>query len=656
MTVDLHSRVVFVTVGEAPPMEVVRTVDHPHGVAEGRELDSFLAELDAGQDVPNLLVAAGGSQVIELLRRHERTACLPIFFWGSSPRVAPGWDGNVVRWDEVQLAQAAAWHKVLQMAHPVAELEEQQRREHHFFRYLVSRGHAPVAAVAVFGIDVPEVAIARWQRDGWAILLGDVLQSSADLMQKIAGDGQPLARREASPSPPPPAAQTVSTAKAATPSTAAAAATPQTAAAIPPTAAAAATAVETATVHADVVASMLSEAAWRERSAATSPPLGIPERRFGLRDVILLLVVGFVLVDLWSRYGAAYFNPGATTKQPTVATVPANPATILEFELAPQLPELTLDAHLSWEIVDYTAAVDGILEWRANTSTEVRAGEVIAFLVRPQALAAEAYIALQEQLDHIYQEIAVQQTGADEIAAAATLQARQAHTQTQLQEQALVARVALLQESYDRSRQLAEDGVLSFREIRPDWDKLQTAKEDLAGARANLASRTSELEERLAQKIPVILEDPLWQVQIASIELAKKQQPGSDLRIPVVAAETGFFVPRVPTASVCASGEVIGQLRKTGAGHVEAIMATADWNSDYLQGVARLRRPQRSSWMPTRILAAESTPEGITILRLRLPVGWLDGGSGGSGAGGVENATQLELRITAPMSPVHEGR
>ena len=199
--------------------------------------------------------------------------------------------------------------------------------------------------------------------------------------------------------------------------------------------------------------------------------------------------------------------------------------------------------------------------------------------------------------------------------------------------------------------------MLSFREIRPDWDKLQAAKAELTDSQTQLASRTLELEEQLQQAIPEILEDPLWQAQIAAIELAQQQQPVSAFRIPVVAAESGFFVPRVPTASVCASGEVIGQLRKSGAGQVEAILATADWNSDYLQGVARLRRPQRSSWMPTRILAAESTPEGITILRLRLPVGWLDGGSGGSAsASGVDNATQLELRITAPMSPVHEGR
>jgi|FLOH01.1.fsa_nt_gi hypothetical protein len=641
MTVDLHTRVVFVTAGEAPPMEVVRTVDHPHGVAEGRELDSFLAELDAGQDVPNLLVAAGGSKVIELLRRHERTACLPIFLWGSSARVAPGWDGNVVRWDALQLAQASAWHKVLQMAHPVAELEEQQRREHHFFRYLASRGTAPIDAVAVFGIDVPEVAIARWQRDGWVTVVGDAVHSSADLVHKIAGDGHAQARADSLPKPVSDAVQTVSAAAAVTPEAAAVAATEE----------------QVATVHADVVASLLEETAWRQRAAATALPVGIPERRFGKRDVVLLLMVGFVLVDLWGRYGAAYFQPGVTTEPPAVATAATNPATILELELAPQLPELTLDAHLRWEIVDYTAAFDGILEWRSNHSTEVRAGEVIAFLVQPQALAADTSKDLQLQLDRIYQQIGAQQQEANEAAAAATLHARQAHTQTQLQVEALVTRVALLQQSYDRSRKLAEDGVLSFREIRPDWDKLQAAKAELTDSQTQLASRTLELEEQLQQAIPEILEDPLWQAQIAAIELAQQQQPVSAFRIPVVAAESGFFVPRVPTASVCASGEVIGQLRKSGAGQVEAILATADWNSDYLQGVARLRRPQRSSWMPTRILAAESTPEGITILRLRLPVGWLDGGSGGSAsASGVDNATQLELRITAPMSPVHEGR
>lgn len=625
MPVDLQSRVVFVTAGEAPPMELVRRVDHPSGVAEGRELDSFLAELDAGQDVPGLIVAAGGRSVIELLRRHERTACLPIFFWGSSARIGAGWDGNVVRWEQAQLAQASAWHEILRMAHPVAELEEQERREHQFLRYLAARGAAQTATVEVFGIECAEAAVARWQRDGLVAPVAESLHATDDLLQKIAGDLKAIPARASK------GASSASDVDAAND--------------LQPE-------VPVAKVNADVVASLLQDAASRERSFPAPSSAVLQPRTFGIRDFVLLLLVGFVALDLWFRFGAPYFLPATDSVVQPVAAEVSQPATILNLEPAPSLPELSLDAHLSWEISDYHAAFDGLIEWRSEGPVAVRQGEVLAFLIRPQAMAPAGQASLQEQLDAVYREIAILQTEANEDLARDVLNARQARTNAELLESSLLARVALLQESYDRARKLAEDGVLSFREIRPDWDKLQTAKEELATASASFANLQLGLEQHLLRQVPSIADQPIWQVQTNSLRAQMEQQAGADLRIPVVAADNGFFVQRVPTGSACSSGEILGQLRKSGAGHVEAILATADWDPLYLQGVARLRRPQRSSWMPTRILSAESSPTGLTILRLRLPVGWLDGSSRVS----VENSTQLELRLTAPLSPVHESR
>ena len=643
MPVDLQSRVVFVTAGEAPPLEVVRRVDHPHGVAEGRELDSFLAELDAGQDVPGLIVAAGGRKVIELLRRHERTACLPIFFWGSSARVGAGWDGNVVRWEQPQLAQASTWHEILRMAHPVAELEEQERREHQFLRYLASRGVAQTASVEVFGIECAEAAVARWQRDGFVTQVAESLHATDDLLQKIAGDVHEkptLVARRAVISP---EAESVPEAAEDADSIAhpEADSRSKVAAEIP-----------AATVNTDLVSSLLEQASSRERSFPRASTEAIPQHRFGIRDLVLLALVGFVTVDLWFRFGAPYFLPAEVATVQPVASEVLTPATILAFEPGPSLPELSLDAHLSWEIVDYRAVFDGLIEWRSKASSEVREGEVLGFLVRPQAMAPAGRASLQEQLDSVYREIAVLQTAANEGVARDVLQVRQARTDAELLETSLLARVALLQESYDRARKLAEDGVLSFREIRPDWDKLQTAKEELAAASASFENLQMSLEQQLLRQTPSIAEDPIWQVQVNSLRSQMKQQAGADLRIPLVAADSGFFVQRVPTGSACSSAEILGQLRKSGAGHVEAILATSDWDPLYLQGVARLRRPQRSSWMPTRILSAESSPTGLTVLRLRLPVGWLDGSSRVS----VENSTQLELRLTAPLSPVQESK
>ncbi len=615
MNVDVQSRVVFVTAGEAPPMELVRKVDHPRGVAEGRELDSFLAELDAGHDVPGLLVAAGGEKVIEVLRRHERTACLPIFEWGTRTVVAPGWDGNVVRWETAQLAQVDVWYKVLQMAHPVADLEEQERREHHFLRYLASRGVASQATVAVFGVDFPKAAIARWQRDGWVTLEpGDSLCGTADLVQRIAGDhGEELQGKSRAKQPTTTAGETTVSATAERPTSL----QPETPPAIYP------------------------------------QPVRVPEvpRRLGVRDVILLLLVSLVVVDLWSRYGAAFFFPEQDSR--AVSSELSVDAGSLQSPIVPEpLPELSLDAHLSWEIVDCSAPLDGIVEWRAAESGVVQLGEVVAYLVRPRESSAVATESVQQQLDGALADLARLQDEANAEHAAEVLASRQAQARAASQRQAAVERVDLLQQRYDRVLELAEEGVLSYREIRPDWDNLLAAKDELALATANAAGLQLALEQQLQTEATNISELPLWKARISTLRAQLQSPATGDLRIPVIANHAGFFVRRVLDGAACSGGEVLGQLRKSGAGTVEAILATADWDPVYLQGVARLRRPQRSSWMPTRILAAESLPTGLTSLRLRLPVGWLDGSSGVS----VENATQLELRITAPLSSVRESK
>lgn len=660
MTVDLLARVVFLTADEAPPSEVVRLVEHPRGVAEGRELDSFLAELDAGQAVPGLLVAVGGSKVIETLRRHERTACLPIFCWGSGARVAPGWDGNVVSWNENQLALAASWQKTLASARPVAELDEQERREHLFLRYLATRGVASLGCMDVFGLEFTEGAVSRWQRNGWIELIGsEGLQATTALQQEIWGSklaelpplqalpqhAEPrevLPKAIASPavqdsSPPAAPAETAENLVAVSPDVTTA---PE----------------DVATVHADVVASMLQDSQARERSMPTPSPVIVERRRgFGYRDVLILALLAFIVFDLWKRYGHDYFYPPAVVKSDQVQEPAPPPSMLVELPPAPP-PELSLDAHLSWEILDYNAAAAGVVTWRLPETNQVQSGDVIAHITQPSTAAvanAPDQAALQQQLDGLYAEIAQQQTNANAAAATRIVDARSTLGEAQRSEKNLTTRVQELNESYQRALKLAQEGVLSFREIRPDWEKLQTAKEQLAAASARIAESQTEIDAALAHQVPRVAEDPLWQsqIQVIQMQMEQKAQVVASAPIAVIAQDSGLFVKRIPNDASTTVGEVLGQLRKSASGQVEAVLATADWDPIYLQGVARLRRPQRSSWMPTKILAAESTPTGLTVLRLRLPVGWLDGSDGIS----LENASQLELRITAPLSSVHEN-
>jgi hypothetical protein len=680
MTVDLLARVVFVTADEAPPAEVVRLVEHPRGVAEGRELDSFLAELDAGQAVPGLLVAVGGSKVIETLRRHERTACLPIFCWGSGARVAPGWDGNVVSWNENQLALAAAWQMTLAKARPVAELDEQERREHLFLRYLASRGVASLACMQVFGLEFIDGAVSRWQRNDWIELIGsEGLQATAALQAQIWGNKvaelppqettprevpsladspQQHAPREAAleQASPPEVAPQESASDRTAPQEAAEReqAAPKQAASQQVDAQQAAS-KDVATVHADVVASLLQDSQARERSMPTPTPIVVERRRgFGFRDVLLLALLGFIVFDLWKRYGRDYFYPPVIVKTDQVEPA-QTPSLLVELPPAPP-PELSLDAHLSWEILDYNAPAEGVVTWRLPETNQVQSGDVIAHIRQPSVVEnadAPDIKALQQQLDGFYAEIAEQQTNANAAAATRIVDARSVLNEAQRSESNLSARVQQLDDSYQRALKLAQEGVLSFREIRPDWEKLQAAKVQLAAASAKINASQTEIEAALAFEVPRVAEDPLWQAQIKAVQAQMEQQLQTVASAPisVIAQDSGLFVKRIPNDGSTTVGEVLGQLRKSASGQVEAVLATADWDSSYLQGVARLRRPQRSSWMPTKILAAESLPTGLTLLRLRLPVGWLDGSDGIS----LENASQLELRITAPLSSVHES-
>ncbi|MCP4092575.1 MAG: hypothetical protein GY747_03915 [Planctomycetes bacterium] len=674
MTVDLLARVVFVTADEAPPAEVVRLVEHPRGVAEGRELDSFLAELDAGQDVPGLLVAVGGTKVIETLRRHERTACLPIFCWGSGARVAPGWDGNVVSWNENQLALAAAWQKTLATARPVAELQEQERREHLFLRYLASRGVASLACMDVFGLEFTEGALSRWQRNKWIEQVGtERLQATTALQEQIWGSK--LAEL-----PPVPPVPEVEAAVEVAPDdifelVTEAVDQPFTAAVAPPAAKESPAPVDSipgkeerpaaemdaevktpakdvATVHADVVASLLQDSQARERSMPTPSAVVVERRRgFGFRDVLLLALLGFIVFDLWKRYGRDYFYPPALVKQEQVEEPVQPPSMVVALPPAPP-PELSLDAHLSWEILDYSAPAAGVLAWRLPETNRVQKGDVIAHITQASAVEAPDLDALQAQLDEVYSEIADLQTLANSDAATRIVEARSAVSDAKQAETNLTVRVAELNDIYQRQLKLAQDGILSFREIRSDWENLQAAKEQLAQAATKINKQQAIVETALAYEVPRVAEDPLWQSRIEAIQLRMKQPQVAATTIPVVAQDSGLFVRRIPENGSTSAGEVVGQLRKSASGQVEAVLATADWDPIYLQGVARLRRPQRSSWMPTKILAAESLPTGLTLLRLRLPVGWLDGSDGIS----LENASQLELRITAPLSSVHESK
>jgi len=483
----------------------------------------------------------------------------------------------------------------------------------------------------VFGLEFTQGALSRWQRNDWIELIGsERLQATAALQQQIW-------RENPDELPAMPAVEDSEVFESVGDRE---------------DDHVASIAADVATVHADVVSSLLQDSKARERSMPTPNSVAVKTRRgFGVRDVLLVALLALITFDLWKRYGQDDFIPPelAETQVDSVAEGP--PSMLLELPPSPP-PELSLDAHLSWEIVDVHTPGEGVVEWRLAENNQVQAGDIIAFLNPPTPQPAIDRVTLQDQLDGLYQQIDDQQTLANATAATRIFEARGAIEQVQQDEQQLGLQVEELDEIYQRQLKLAQEGILSFREIRPDWQKLQAAKQQLADTSAAIEEHQAELQAALAYETPRVAEDPLWQARISAIQNQMQAPQVAAEAIPVVVRDSGQFVKRIPEGRKVSVREVLGQLRRSGSGQVEAVLATADWDPLYLQGVARLRRPQRSSWMPTKILGAESVPTGLTMLRLRLPVGWLDGSGGIS----LENATQLELRITAPLSSVHESK
>jgi hypothetical protein len=138
-----------------------------------------------------------------------------------------------------------------------------------------------------------------------------------------------------------------------------------------------------------------------------------------------------------------------------------------------------------------------------------------------------------------------------------------------------------------------------------------------------------------------------WASQVRALDVQLEEAQANLVQIPILASGHGELQLQVEAGHACHAGEVVALLIPQNGGHIEAVLATPDWHASYLSGGARLRRPERSSWMPTRVLSAVSEPDGLTRLRLRLPVGWLDDALALADA----DRQLLELRITAPAPP-----
>jgi len=595
-------RVVFLTEGEAPPEAVVKLLEHSSMVVEGRELDAFFAELDMGFPTPDLLVGVGGQSLMQTLRRHETTACLPIFRWGSTATTPPGWDGSVVRWSEARLSDVALWLQRLAPFPCVAEAEESDRREHLFLRYLATRGTATLADAKEFGVKAPHAALRRWMERGWCHGSVQHLKATTGLLDVVGRERLHVD--------------------------------------------------ELLTPPGQAVAVKKKPA---ERTGPKVNPSAVKVERRGASKLawatiaVLLALVAFLFnqaggVD-WMRglFAAELPDLESVMQDPVADAEPPASEVVSSKKQIPTLPELYLDARLMRPLLEISANLDGRVQWSASETVTVLAGSEVGVITQIAGVDRSDRLRILKR--DMERELAAQQEVAKvdwqkELVAAVETERNKSIALISLQR-----RLPSLQQAYAQSKSLAEEGVISFREVRPDWDALLALEESIAEA-----EQEKETAEQVASKLrdsgaPDLTQQASWTTQTKALQVQLEEAQASKIQVPVFVDQPGDFEPLLASGEVCHAGQVIGLLSPQNGGYLEAVLATADWNPAYLIGGARLRRPERSSWMPTRILAASSEPDGLTRLRLRLPVGWLDDSLAMADA----DHQLLELRLTAPV-------
>jgi len=285
-------------------------------------------------------------------------------------------------------------------------------------------------------------------------------------------------------------------------------------------------------------------------------------------------------------------------------------------------------------------------QWLLEPGAAVTAGEILAWirptpdaieLARVESLLAETDRALREAVTRSRQAFEQEGDRLRQQIDAAERRGKQARQQ----------RPTLLA-AYEHAKTLADQGVLAYREIRPEWQRLEDLDHKLAEAEAERLHHAEDLARW--RKRPWQEEQVAPDLQAQRKILAARRQTALDgpARLPLLAPSSGWLLLQAEVGASLVAGQLLAQLQVEEHARVEVLLPTASWSPDYLQGSARLRQQgQDGSWMPTRIESATSRPDGSTLLQLRLPVGWLalDPEQHGQATWG------LDCRMTAPIGP-----
>jgi hypothetical protein len=572
--------------GDAAPLVPTSLSRLRDAVWSARTLDAFLTELDAGGDLPDALLAFGGEELIRALRSHDRTCALPVFLFAAAEQAAPpGWDSTWSGEDAALLEHLAERADRNSQLPPLVAPLDSLRREHRFARWLAGRGHCQLTDPEVFGLDAPRSTLSRWQACGWVTppaRTGEAWKSTPAL--RAAASRAVLVMPAPSP-------------ELATP----------------------------------------SRADFSESQAEARPlPRGVLLTLSAFLVVLAALVWNGSLNPL-RRPGA---DPEALAQQRSLrigdGVLPARGSSQLPFQPAPASAGAQ-DAIAR----DALALSDGTTVPRVVTRGTVRretsavralsAGRVAALLAAPGSwqergspLArlidprAEADVTRLEQ--ELREVDAAIEAGNREDAQARSL----AWTQSELERERLsgeisrtAERSASAQDLYTRALRLAEEGVIAFREVRPDWDALQQAREDEERARAAL---DDFLTARAQPADGAKGSAPAW-LLTRRTRLEDELRTARSMAAPrlVRAEEPGEWISW--TVAVGIEVEEAGELGKMASGPawIEAKLESAERGSAGKIAAVELRLGADGDWIAAEEYHEILAPDAGALLRARVP-------------------------------------
>ncbi|MHC4837073.1 MAG: hypothetical protein ACYTF3_02640 [Planctomycetota bacterium] len=579
-------QVLFLTDGDGPPPAVVALAASEEVSLEGRGVEAFLRGLATGGELPDALLVAGGASLIARLRQEPPVALLPLFLWGPPAPAPAGADGVVLHLDAATRTEIERWRRRLGggFANPAAD--EEAPREASFRAWIRSRGQGRQVDAVAFGLTAARTTLRRAAEEGW-------------LQEPKRREDPWLLRARPAPAPSAPTPTPVPVAAAVT--------------LVPP---------------------------------AEETPLPPPRRRW----VLPTAGVAAAAALLW--WWAPWKLPAAPPEEPLAQGESRQEVLEAGFRPAPppeepaSRPELVRDGRLRWELTGLHAPGGGSFEqWERDSGSLVAAGEVVAWW-RPatdsQELARRTVV-----LEEAERGLAEALAAAREEHEARGRDLRAARDEAQAAESRLAARRPALAEAYEQARALADQGILAYRDIRAEWEALQTLDEAQADHRREVARLEEELAAWEAEVFDESSAAPGLRAQVASLRAQRDDTLGGPAREALLAPVDGRLLHQVAAGDTLAAGQLLLQLQVEEHARVEVVLPTEAWHADYLAGSARLRRQgDPGPWMPTRIEEAVSRPDGSTLLSLRLPVGWL-ALDPEQHAG---EAWALECRLTAPVA------